>query len=76
MRTLKQTLLAAILTLLIVGLANAQPQSTTSKNELTQSSANLVEATQEYQARSAELVGIQEKEVTYWQPLAPDLTWF
>lgn len=64
MRKLKQTQFAAILTLLIAcGLANAQPEPTTSRTELTQSSANLVEATQQYQARSAELVRIQEREV-------------
>ena len=64
MRMLKQRQFAAILTLLIAcGLANAQSKLTPSKNELTQSSANLVEATQEYHARSAELVDIQEKEV-------------
>jgi hypothetical protein len=62
--TLKQTQFAAILTLLIAcGLTKAQTQSNTSKNEMTQSSANLVEATREYQARSSELVGIQENEV-------------
>jgi multidrug efflux pump subunit AcrA (membrane-fusion protein) len=63
-RTLKQKQFAAILTLLIAcGLASAQPKSTASKNELTESPANLVKATQEDQARSAELVGIQENEV-------------
>lgn len=64
MRTLKQTQFAAILTLLIAcGLANAQPKPTLTKDELSKSQANLVEATQQYQSRSAELVRIQENEV-------------
>jgi hypothetical protein len=63
-RILKQRQFLAILMLLIAsGVAKAQTQSTTAGNELTQSSANLVRTTQEYRARSAELVGIQEQEV-------------
>ena len=63
-RTLKQTPLAAILTLLITcGLANAQPDPAKTTDALEQSSANLVDAAQEYQARTAELLRVQENEV-------------
>src|SRR5688572_4878340 len=62
---LRKIAFAPIITLLIAfGLANAQPEATKSGSEVTQSSAKLVGATQEYQARSAELVRMQESEVT------------
>jgi len=56
--------LAAILSVFIAfGLANAQSKPTKSGDELQESSANVVEATREYQARSAELVRLQETAV-------------
>ena len=64
-RISKQTQFAVILTLLIAcGVANAQPDPTRPGNELTQSSVNLVDATRQYLVRSAELVRIQESEVS------------
>lgn len=64
LRTLKQTQFAAILTLFLAfGLANAQEKPTISGNELATPSANIVEASREYQARSAELVRMQESAI-------------
>jgi hypothetical protein len=61
----KQTYVAAILTLLLsCGLASAQSQPGENTSELAQPSSSLVDVTKEYQARSQELVRIQEAEVT------------
>src|SRR5688572_13770961 len=64
MRTLKPTYFAPILTLLMAyGLASAQTKPSISPEALKQSSANVVEASREYEARSEELVRIQETAV-------------
>jgi hypothetical protein len=58
-----KTWLMAMLTLLLAcGLANAQT-GTTARNEVTESSTKLIEATQRYKASSSELLTIQEGEV-------------
>jgi hypothetical protein len=60
----KPTYVAAILTLLLsCGLASAQSQPAEKTSELAQPSSSLVDVNKEYQARSQELVHIQEDEV-------------
>jgi hypothetical protein len=60
----KQSYLAAILAVLFAcGVASAQSQPVPSGSEHTQSPDNLVDVTKDYQARSQELVRIQEAEV-------------
>lgn len=64
MRKSKQTYVAAILALLVAcGMASAQSKSNASGTEPAKSPASLVDVTKEYQARSEELVRIQESEV-------------
>ena len=64
LKSSKPTYVAAILTLLLsCGLASAQSQPAEKTSEVAQPSSSLVDVTKEYQARSQELVRIQEDAV-------------
>ena len=61
MRLLKQTWLMAMLTVLVAcGLTNAQTDTATAPTQVTESSTELIEATQQYKTSSSELLTIQE----------------
>ena len=56
-------LMLAMALLIDCGLANAQTASTTAQKEINSSSANLIEAANQYKASSKELLTMQENEV-------------
>jgi len=65
MRVSKHQWFTAVLAVFIAfGLANAQPNPVPPKNELTQSPATVLEATQRYRASSEELLNIQKTHVS------------